>query len=725
MPLTTLGTVAYVTASAAFLLLTLLLLTSWEGRAQGVRLIVASAVTAFWAAVLALDSWLGGIDVAALASAEFLRDGAWLLVLTGLTERQGPWVALSRVSLVVAAALLGLALTQLVPWFGALGLPIVGLMVFGGLALSLLAMALLEQLYRNANPAGRDALKYFVLGVGSLFAYDLFLYSQALLLKGIEPAAWVARGFFTVLIVPLIALAARRNPQWSLNVFVSRQVVFYTTSFLVIGSYLLVMAAGGYLIVLYGGTWGRIAQLVFFAGAGVVLLVLMSSTALRRRLRVFLSKHFYRNKYDYRIEWLRFIDTLSRRDADADVRGNAVRSIAQIIGSSGGLLYLPSEADAAFVAVAGWPAQDFPRSRFPKVPATDDLPQFLQRRQWVVDLREYTSAPDVYQNMAMPPLRQVEERLRLIVPLMLGEQLLGFVVLADPPPPFETTYEDRDLLKTVGRDVAMHLAQHEADRQLAESRQFEAYHRLTAFVMHDLKNLAAQLSMVVSNAERHRRNPEFVDDAISTIAHSAARMQRLIEQLQGREAQAPVRRVNLAELAREACAKCAVREPAPQLVVADAGAAVQVDPERLGMMVEHVIRNAQEATPPGGEVRVEVSFERGVEIDPIGATGSFRVLQMNGHAEAPEGGNAGAPPGLPAGPTDVAVLTVSDTGGGMTPEFIKERLFRPFDTTKGSKGMGIGAYQVREYVHSLGGRVLVRSTPGAGTTFTLRLPGRA
>ena len=724
MPATTLGAIAYGTASAGFLLLTLLLLTSWEGRAQGARLVIASGITTAWAAVLALDAWAGGIEVAVVAAAELLRDGAWLMVLTGLTERHGQWATLSRVSLLAAGVLVALSLAQLAPMLGPLHVPVVGLMVFGGLALALLALALLEQIYRNANPAGRFALKFLVFGLGSLFAYDLFLYSQALLLKGIEPASWVARGFFAVLIVPMIALAARRNPQWSLNVFVSRQVVFYTTSFLVIGGYLLLMAAGGYLIVLYGGTWGRIAQLVFFAGAGVVLLVLMTSSALRRRLRVFLSKHFYRNKYDYRVEWLRFIDTLSRRDTESDVRGNAVRSIAQIVGSGGGVLYLPSEADAAFVAVAGWPAQEFPRSRFPKVAATDDLPQFLQRRQWVVDLSEFTSAPDVYQNMTMPPVREVDGRFRLIVPLVLGEQLLGFVVLADPPPPFETTYEDRDLLKTVGRDVATHLAQHEADRQLAESRQFEAYHRLTAFVMHDLKNLAAQLSMVVSNAERHRRNPEFVDDAISTIAHSAARMQRLIEQLQGREVQAPVRRVNLAELARDACGRCAVREPVPRLVVADAGAAVQADPERLGMMVEHVIRNAQEATPPGGEVRVEVSFERGVEIDPVGATGSFRVLQMNGQAEAPDGGN-GVLPELPAGPTDVAVLTVSDSGGGMTPEFIKERLFRPFDTTKGSKGMGIGAYQVREYVQSLGGRVLVRSAPGAGTTFTLRLPGRA
>ncbi len=717
-----LGVIAYGACSASFLLLTLLLLTSWEGRAQGARLVLASGVTTLWAAVLAYDAWSGGVQVAALALVEFLRDGAWLLVLTGLTNLPGAWGRLAHGSLLATGMAIALAAAQLIAGpFRPLGYSLVSLLVYGGLGVSLLAMVLLEQLYRNANPAGRHALKYLVIGVGTLFAYDLFLYSQAQLLSGIEAASWAARGLVSTLVVPMIALAARRNPQWSLNVFVSRHVVFYTTSFLAIGAYLLVMAAGGYVIALYGGTWGRIVQLLFFAGAGMVLLVLMSSASLRRRLRVFLNKHFYRNKYDYRIEWLRFIDTLSRRDVGADVRANAVRSIAQIIGSAGGALYLPSDAESAFVPVASWPAADFPRARYPKVVADEDLPRFLRTRQWVVDLQEYARSPDLYQNMTLPGFAESEPRFRLVVPLVLGEDLLGFVVLADPPPPFETTYEDRDLLKTVGRDVAMHLAQHEADRQLAESRQFEAYHRLTAFVMHDLKNLAAQLSMIVSNADKHRRNPEFVDDAIGTIAHSSARMQRLIEQLQGREVQTTVRRASIADIARDACARCAVRQPIPALAVLEP-AAVQADPERLGMMIEHLIRNAQDATPATGQVRVEVSLQRDAEIDPTGSTGTFPVLQPGQLGAALANGANGAVPLPPQGPMDVAVLTVSDSGSGMTPQFVKERLFRPFDTTKGSKGMGIGAYQVREYVHSIGGRVSVWSAPGEGTRVTLRLP---
>ena len=714
------GFISYGLAAVGFLVLTLLLAISWEGRGQGVRLVVACGVTAAWAALLAYVSTLPQMPLALVTVAEFTRDGAWLVVLTGLISG-GTWPAfLTRVTHLLVAAVVvaaaGLLLMGQHPEWGAM-LPAV--FSFGGLALSLAGLVLLEQVFRNANPDGRHALKHLVMGLGVLFAYDLFLFSQAQLVKGIEASSWEARGIINALVVPLVALAARANPTWSLNVFVSRQVVFYTTSFLAVGAYLMVMAAGGYVIRLYGGTWGRVAQIVFFAGAGVVLLALLASGSLRRRLRVFLSKHFYRNKYDYRVEWLRFIDTLSTAETGADTYENSVRAIAQIIGSPGGVLFLPWEGVEGYVPAAGWPAEGFSRSRYPVLAAGEEMVRFIQRRQWVFDLEEYRDSPDVYESIAVPAFLREQQRLRLIVPLLMHDELLGLVAMVAPPPPFDVTWEDRDLLKTVGRHVATHLAQHEADRRLSESRQFEAYHRLTAFVMHDLKNLAAQLSLLLANAEKHKRNPEFIDDAIATIANSATRMQRLIEQLQGREVKSGNRRVSLATVTRDACERCAVREPRPQCGELAPDALVEADPDRLGMMIEHLIRNAQDATSFDGTVRVEVSVLRGIELDPLGVSGIRAVTAQQLLAAANQGASVSPSPGLPE---DYARLTVEDTGSGMSPEFVKERLFKPFDTTKGSKGMGIGAYQVREYVVGLGGRVKVSSEPGRGTVFALWLP---
>ncbi len=251
-----LGLISYGAAAVGFLLLTLLLATSWEGRAQGVRLVGACAVTTLWAALLALSSQRGAVPVPTLLLAEFLRYGAWFFVLTGLARSAGIAVVLGRLVHVAwlggALVLLGTPLLERAGW--RVPEP-VAVLANAGLAMALLGLILLEQLFRNARAEGRDALKFFVIAVGVMFAYDLFVYSQAQLLSGIEPASWDARGLVVLLMVPLLALAARRNPLWSLNVFVSRHVVFYTTSFMVIGLYLLLMAGGGYLIRLYGGAW--------------------------------------------------------------------------------------------------------------------------------------------------------------------------------------------------------------------------------------------------------------------------------------------------------------------------------------------------------------------------------------------------------------------------------------------------------------------------------------
>src|SRR5690606_7569739 len=197
------------------------------------------------------------------------------------------------------------------------------------------------------------------------------------------------------------------------------------------------------------------------------------------------SKHFYRNKYDHRAEWLRFIATLS--SGEGDVHRTSLCAIAQILASPAGVLFELDEASGRFAPATAWPMRIDEIGGLSALPADDDLPRFRGRTGWIVDMKEFRRSPDIYDNMALPDWIQTNPHVRLVVPLLQLERLMGFVLLYDPPPPFELTYEDRDLLKTVGRHVATHLAQHAADLRLAEVAQFEAYNRLTAFMMHDLK----------------------------------------------------------------------------------------------------------------------------------------------------------------------------------------------------------------------------------------------
>lgn len=676
----TLGIAGYGVAGSSFFFLTALLLLSWRGRKVGARLIAASAVTALWAFILAAEIRLGHMPLLIMYVAEIARDAAWLLVLTELAGAAAPRALIVGTHVLwLGSLVVGIAVAVVPQLDAQIATPAL-LLSRAGLALALIGLVLLEQLYRNSNQAARTTLRYLVLGVGGMLVYDLFLYSQAELMRAISADAWNARGIVVAFAVPLIALAVRRNPQWSLDIFVSRQVVFYTTTFVAVGVYLVVMALAGYVIRDLGGSWGRVGQILFFTGAAVVLMFLMASGALRRHAAVFIAKHFYSNKYDYRIEWLRFIETISSR-TDEDVRRTSVRAVAQIFDSPGGILFLGDQQAREFAPVMAWPISlDSIRDIAP-ISAGSELVRFMRQKQWIIDLQEYQRTPDVYQNIELPAWLQQNPTLRIVSPLLELDRLFGFFILYDPPPPFVLMYEDRDLLKTVGRHVATQLAQHDADRRLAESRQFEAYNRLTAFMMHDLKNSVAQLQLLVRNAERHKHNPDFIDDAIGTIDNTVERMTRLIEQLRDTPGSARLQTVRFDELVHGALRRCGLRTPVPVMhSSADATIFVNADPERLSAVVEHVIRNAQDAAPDGS-------------------------ISITLHTVA-----------------DDAVLTVRDNGKGMDAEFVRERLFRPFDSTKGSKGMGIGAYQTREYVQMLGGHVEVQSSPGHGTAFSISLP---
>lgn len=671
------GAISYGTTSVLFLLLTMLLVTSWRGHPAGGRLIAAAAVTSIWAVVL-MVSELDPVPLLIVYLAEVIHGGVWLMALIAIGGSSIPRsVAIGSYVVWIGLVVLGLGL----PVFGAelTGSAVTSLMSRGQLLLSLLGLVLLEQIYRNSDVRARATLKWLVVGIGGLFTYDLFLYSQAELFRGISADAWWARGVVYALCVPLIAIAARRNPEWSLDVFVSRHVVFYSTTFIVVGIYLLLMALGGYYVRAVSGNWGVIGQIVFVALATVLLVAMVVSEPLRRRLKVFIHKHFYRNKYDYRVEWLRFIRTLSTAD-EGNIRRTALRAVTQIFGSPGGALLMRDDSGRRFVPAAAWPIDIAAVPGLAEIRSDHALMQFLAERQWIIDLDEYRLAPETYGNIDMPQWIKADPTLRIISPMLELDRLVGVFVLYSPPAPFELTYEDRDLLKTVGQHVATQIAQHEADRKLAESRQFEAYNRLTAFMMHDLKNSVAQLKLLVGNAERHKHNPAFIDDAISTIGNTVTRMTLLIEQLQGKGTES-VRIVALDELLAAAVHRCGGRLPGITMELPGFPVRVRADSDRLAAVLEHVIRNAQDATPADGSV-------------------SCTLVEQGGEA----------------------VLTVADTGTGMPAEFVRERLFRPFDSTKGAKGMGIGAYQSREYVRMIGGDVEVQSSPGQGTRFSITLP---
>jgi len=678
--------ISYSLGAALFLVLTVLLVTAWRGRLQGGLLVAAAALSCVWCGLVAGYGAWGWPPLRALAVFEVARDGAWFAFLLGLLGvARGESGATSRTFKGAAsgAALLCVAVAALVglPLPAAIGLSPGAketLTLFGFVLLAVAGLALVEQLFRNTRPEHRWGIKYLCLGVGGLFAFDFFLYSNALLFTRVDAELWAARGAVNALVVPLIAVAAARNPDWSLEVFVSRHVVFHTAALVGAGAYLLLMAAAGYYIRLYGGTWGRVAEIVFLFGAVVVLFALVSSGQLRSKGKVFLSKHFFKNKYDYREEWLRFTHTLSSSREGAELRENIVRAIADIVESPGGVMWVRRDSGHFYPAAqVGTPA---PAAA--TVPPESPLCRFLERSGWVIFLDEHARDPGHYGGLELPPWLGELRRASIIVPLQQGDELLGFVALLRSQTKTHLNWEDSDMLKTVGRQAASYLAMQEANEALASSRQFDAFNRLSSYVVHDLKNLVAQLSLVTTNARRHMENPAFVADAFATVENATAKMNRLLASLRkGRLEETTTRLVNVKPILEKVVSACAARPPVPRLRCLANGAIVRADPERVATVLEHLVQNAQEATPEEG--RVEVRLDRDDEW---------------------------------------VTIEIEDTGCGMDERFVSERLFRPFDTTKGNAGMGIGAYESREFVLAHGGELDVFSRPGEGTMFRIRFP---
>ncbi|MEE8427912.1 MAG: XrtA/PEP-CTERM system histidine kinase PrsK [Gammaproteobacteria bacterium] len=675
----------YSLSSAFFLILALVLLAGRRGSPQKAMLLYAAIISSLWAGSAAYNVYLEN-SLFVTSILELARDLAWigfvLRVLTAAYSDEA--LGLRRFLLAFSAFTVATVLlvgciafefitVQRLAVFGN-----INLLVGGKLLMAVASLVLLEQLFRNSRRESRRGIKYVCMGLGAMFAYDFYLYSDALLFQRIDPVVWQARGFVSALVVPVLGIAVARDPKWSMDFIVSRRIVFHTAALLAAGIYLLAMGLGGYYVREYGGEWGGVAQIIFLFGAALVLLIFMFSDQLRANLRVLISKHFFSYKYDYRDEWLRFTRTLSVGQTGAEVRKCAIQAVAEIIEGTGGILWMRS-GHGGYEPVARWNMDDPVPSN---EPGNSSLARFLEKQEWVINLDEYDQSPRLYSELTLPDWLRTVTRAWLVTPLIFKDRLLGFMVLARSPARHHFNWEDCDLLKTAGRQAASQLAQIEADEALADARQFEVCNRLSAYIVHDLKNLIAQLSLVVSNAAKHRHNPEFMEDAIRTVGNSVSKMNRLLQRLRsGGVDDRPLQYVDLCNVLGEVVEGMSAGLPVPKLDCQAKSVGIRADRDRFAAVISHLVQNAQEATPDHGSVIV-------------------RLFKS----------------------TDQAVVEVQDNGIGMAAEFISDRLFRPFDTTKGDSGMGIGVYEAREFVRELGGDISVLSRPHEGSTFRIRLP---
>jgi putative PEP-CTERM system histidine kinase len=635
----------------------------------------AAAVSGLWAGVWSVQ------DLQALDHTEGLAlwlDGlrqlawmAWLFVALGLSHvGSGPWRGLRWVVPSVCLLALGLWSSSEWRWFGRAAHAVAP--AYAGLALSILGLVLLEQLYRNAPEDRRWNVKPLALGLVCMYGFDLYLFAEAVLLQRQDRAVFSLRPMVHVVGLPLLAIGLRRGSGLRGRLGMSRDAVFHSAALMLAGVYLILVAAMGYWLRFTGGDWGLALQLLLMVGAVLLLGVLLLSGSARARLRVWLSKHFLHYRYDYRQEWSRFTAALAERLDEGNPGAALLRALANLVESPGGGLWRSNGAHQ--VQVSQW---NFDRNTL-REPTDSAFVQALAARPWIVDLNAERAAP----SGAVPvPSWLLEDREAwLVIPLLAAGDLQGWVVLTQPRANFPLNWEVLDLLRNAASQAAGHLALLKASDQLLEARKFEAFNRMSAFVVHDLKNIVTQLSLMLRNAQRHGDNPEFQRDMLETVDNAVEKMRQLMTQL--REGERPTgvaSGVSLLALVKRLQAQAAQRGRQLNLVEIEA-LSTRGHAERVERVIGHAVQNAFEASQDGQTVQLRL--ER---------LGSYAKLQ------------------------------VQDQGCGMSAEFIREHLFKPFQSTK-AQGMGIGVYESLQYIQELGGKMEVDSEPGRGTIVSFFLP---
>jgi len=532
----------------------------------------------------------------------------------------------------------------------------------------LTALVMLERFFTALSRRDRWIVKFESLGIGAILAMQILYFSQGLLYRTLDMSLITARTTAVAFGV-LLFLYSRLRRGRPARLTLSRAAAFRSIVLITVSCYLLFLGLVGEGLRYLGPSSGR----AFFYGisliAGVALCTLLLSDTLRRKTMVFLHKHFHRQKYDYRVLWMQMTDRLGAA-RDAETLSTAILEMyCQTFAISGGALYLYRDKEAGMTIESIYAGFDAPGQFDPE----QSLAEFLTSKQWVFNISENSS------ELRPVDLAQLKgHEVHFVVPLFFEQRLGGVVVLGRQINPEEPAiYEDYDLMKIFGRQAAAALYNQLLSKQLSEQREMAAVGKVSAFVMHDLKNLVSNLSLVVENARELIHNPCFQKDMLETLWKTVQRMNGLIGRLKN------VGETNLMQLEL-----CNLKHLVVETVHGIGTNTVEVygddvdaliDRSEIGKVITNLVLNGLEASNGNRTVEVEI----GRDVGPM--------------------------------------IICRDQGCGMSGEFIVSNLFRPFETTK-KKGLGIGLYQCRQIVEAHGGRMEVVSTIGKGSEFKVYLP---
>lgn len=561
---------------------------------------------------------------------------------------------------------------------GAAGVAVYFFLLVGSVA----SLMNLERTFRAAVGTMRWRIKFMLLGLGALLIVRLYTSSQALLFRGIDPQLENVNAGALFVGGILILRSLLRTGRFQLDVYPSQSVLQGSVTVLLSGIYLLIVGVFAKVVSHFGGDSGFAVKTFVVLASLVVLAILLQSDRLRLKLRTFVSRHFQRPLYDYRTMWQKFNEATASRVDQSDLGRSLVRLVADMFQALSVSLWLVDEKRGHLTLIA---STSLPENAAPAADSAEDdtraIVAHLQQNPEPVDI-DTASGEWAAALRRRHPGEFANGGHRICIPLVGRGEVLGLITLGDRVSGMPFSVQDYDMLKCVGEHAAASLLNVQLSQRLYETKELEAFQTMAAFFVHDLKNAASTLSLMLQNLPEHYDDPEFRADALRGISKTVAHINRLIGRLSllRHELKIQAAPSDLNDLVRSVLADL---EKAPaQRLITELGELplIPIDRDQLGKVVTNLILNAVEASPAGAEIRIGT--------------------QRN---------------------ADGAVLSVADQGCGMSPEFLHRSLFRPFQTTK-KTGLGIGMFQSKMIVEAHRGRIAVSSEPGKGTTFQVFLP---
>jgi putative PEP-CTERM system histidine kinase len=547
---------------------------------------------------------------------------------------------------------------------------------------SVLVLMNLERTYRAAVGTMRWRIKFMLIGIGLLFAVRIYTSSQALVYRRVDLSVESLNSGAMLVASLLLVGSFLRAGDFEVDVYPSQLVLQNSITVLVAGVYLVLVGSLAKVVAYLGGDTAFALKAFLGLIALVVLVLILQSDRARLQVGRFVSRNFQRPLYDYRNVWRTFTEGTASRVEQGELCRSLVKMTAEMFQSLSVALWLVDEKrDALNLAASTFLSEARGRESGLKGSDADLIISHFNDRREPVDIESsvngWASALKRIHPSAFPNGGH-----RVCVPLIGQGEIIGLISIGDRVGGVPFTLQDFDVLKCIGDHATASLQNVQLSEKLLQAKELEAFQTMAAFFAHDLKNAASTLNLMLQNLPVHFDDPEFRADSLRGISKTVTHINHLIGRLSLIRRELRINRVE-SDLNQVVASAFETFKNGPDLLLSKDLSPlpkIMIDPDQMLKVVVNLLLNATEAVPAEGRVRIETKLD-----------------------------------------SNWVVLTVADNGCGMNGEFMRNGLFRPFQTTK-KNGLGIGMFQSKMIVEAHGGRIAVASEQGNGTTFQVFLP---